>query len=313
MKLVEHADILNAAEAIADVATHTPLIPAAWAGSLWLKPEMLQPIGSFKLRGASAAVAALPDDTRGVVTHSSGNHGRAIAHAAMQRGFACTVVVPDTAPAIKMRAIRDTGARLEVVPPTQRASRAERIRDTEGYALIPFDRHDVIAGQGTVALEILDDMPDTDTIVVPVGGGGLAAGAAVAAKAIAPHARVIGVQPELAADAVDSLRAGQLVEWSTEDRYRTIADGVRVGLAELTCAHILRYLDEVVTVSEDEILDAITDIASHAHLVCEPSGALSLAGYQRHGAGWGRTVAVLSGGNIDPQLLSRLLASSTDG
>ncbi len=307
MKLVEYRDIVDAADAIADTAHHTPLIPAAWAGSLWLKPEMLQPIGSFKLRGASAAVAALDDGTRGVVTHSSGNHGRAIAHAAAQRGFACTVVVPDTAPAIKMQAIRDTGATLDVVPPAQRAARAAEIRDSDGYALIPFDRHDVIAGQGTVAREILADMPDTDTIVVPVGGGGLAAGAAVAAKAVSPRTRVIGVQPELAADARDSLQAGKRVEWSTRDRYRTVADGVRVGLAELTWAHIHRYLDEIVTVSEDDILAAIADIATKAHLVCEPSGALSMAGYRRYGNDWGRTVAVLSGGNIDPQLLCRAL------
>src|SRR5262245_3097122 len=180
MDLVTLDDISAAAQRIVGVAVRTPLItaPAIGAG-LWLKPETLQPTGAFKVRGAVNAVFSLPPEVRarGVVTHSSGNHGQALAYAARVAGTACCVVVPSTAPAVKIEAIRALGAEIVLAPPPERLSEAERVAEERGATLIPpFDHHDVIAGQGTVALEILADLPEVDVIVTPVGGGGLISG-----------------------------------------------------------------------------------------------------------------------------------------
>ena len=300
--------ITAAGRAIAPMIIRTPLLPADWAGRLWLKPENLQPVGAFKIRGAANAVAALPPGTAGVVTHSSGNHGRALGHVAARAQIPCVVVVPDTAPRAKVTAMRATGAELVIVPGDQRESTAARLAAERGLIVVPpYDHPDVIAGQGTIGVEIVEDMSDVDTVVVPIGGGGLAAGVGAAVKALAPRIRVIGVEPELAADARDSLRAGHLVHWPIEDRYRTLADGVRVELSELTFAHVRAHLDDIVTVSESRIRAAVGELARHGHLVVEPSGALTTAAFRRHGEGWGRTVAVISGGNLDPELLAELV------
>lgn len=309
--LVGMAEIRAAAANLAGVAVRTPLLPSPWSPRLWLKPENLQPTGAFKLRGAYHAVAQLPALVRaaGVVTHSSGNHGQAVAYAARQFSVPCVVVMPEQAGPHKIAATRDLGAEVVLVPATERVSRTEAIAAERGMTIVPpFDHPDVIAGQGTVGLEIIEDLPGSqqlDTVLVPVGGGGLASGVATAIKESRPEVRVIGVEPELAADARESLAARELRTWPVTQTYQTAADGLRTHLSELTLAHLLARLDDIVTVSESEILAATEALLREARLVVEPSGAVTVAAYRR-GVASGRTVAVLSGGNLDPDLLARL-------
>jgi threonine dehydratase len=303
-------DVRAAADSIAGVAVRTPLLPML--PGFWLKPENLQPVGAFKVRGATHAVLALPADLRaaGVITHSSGNHGQALAYAGRVAGAPVVVVVPEGAPAVKVDAIRALGAEIVMVAPEDRESRAAELAAERNLTIIPpYDHPHVIAGQGTVGLEIVADLPDVEVVLVPVGGGGLASGVATAVKALAPRAAVIGVEPELAADAQDSLAHRELRTWTTEQRYRTVADGVRVPLSELTFAHLRERLDGIVTVTEEEILSTVPLLARSARIVAEPSGAVAPAAYlhRRDALPAGRTVAVVSGGNIDPALLARLL------
>jgi threonine dehydratase len=298
---------------LAGVALRTPLVPAPWAGEdFWVKPESLQPIGSFKLRGGYHAVASLPDERRaaGVVAHSSGNHAQAVAYAARAFGVPCVVVMPDVAEPTKVAATEALGARVVLVPPARRAEVMADLAQREGYAVIPpFDHPDVIAGQGTVGLEIAEDLSTVDVVLVPVGGGGLASGVATAVKALCPSAAVFGVEPELAADARESLAAGRVVVWPTEQTYRTVADGLRTNVSELTLAHLSASLDGILTVSEEEILGTAGRLARESRLVVEPSGAVSVAGYLHRRADLppGRTVAVISGGNLAPALLAKLV------
>ncbi|MFI7446260.1 threonine/serine dehydratase [Nonomuraea sp. NPDC049714] len=306
-------DVVAARARIAGDVVRTPLLPASWApGELWLKAENLQPIGAFKLRGALNAIGRLHPDVRarGVVTHSSGNHGQAVAWAARAAGVAAVVVMPDTATPVKMEATRRLGAEIVMVPGARREARAEAVRAERGMTLIPpFDHTDVIAGQGTLALEVLDDLDDIDTVIVPIGGGGLISGVGVAVTALSRRTRVVGVEPELAADARDSLARGRRVEWDARSASRTIADGTRAPVVgEITFPLIQATVDEIVTVSEDEILAAVAVLARRAHLVAEPSGALSVAAHLADPGRYGRAVAVLSGGNIDPPVLARALA-----
>jgi threonine dehydratase len=313
--LVTLADVQSAAQRIAGVAVRTPLLPAPGidpSGRLWLKPESLQPTGAFKIRGATNAVRSLPAQARsaGVVTHSSGNHGQALAYAARMAGIACCVVVPEGAPAVKVEAIRAQRAEIVLVPPDRRLSEAQRIAAERGATLIPpFDDPAVIAGQGTIGLEIVADLPDVDVVLTQIGGGGLISGVAVALKALRPSVQVIGVEPELAAETAQALRTGELIAWPVEQTYRTIADGVRTCPSALTFAHIQAYVDQIVTVSEAEIRSAVGVLAHAARLVAEPSGALTVAAYLHRSAHLppGKTVAVVSGGNADPDLLRSLL------
>jgi threo-3-hydroxy-L-aspartate ammonia-lyase len=313
------------------VAARPPLVPyrgAARAGDLLLKPESLQPTGAFKLRGAYNAVFAVTRDSccaapEGVVAHSSGNHGFAVAYAARVLGVRAAIVVPENAPAVKTDAIASTGAELVRCKPTfaARVAATEEIARVRGYhPVAPFDDRDVIAGQGTVGLEIAEDMADRppSAVLVPVSGGGLLSGIAVAVKSLLPGTRVIGVEPELAADALDSLRAGTRVAWSAEQTARTKADALRVEqVGELTFPHIQAYVDDIVTVSEEEMLEAIRRLALGARLVAEPGGAVAVAaalfrtreelGLAGGPAAGAPLVAVLSGGNVDPALLAAVL------
>ncbi|MBB6171982.1 threonine dehydratase [Nocardiopsis mwathae] len=288
----------------------TPLLPmpvVRGGPPLWLKAENLQPVGSFKIRGATNALSLLDDEARaaGVVTHSSGNHGRALAYAARAVGVACVVVVPEGAPQVKTDAMRELGAEVVIVTPAQRSETARRLAGERGLTLIPpFDDDAVIAGQGTVGLEILEDLPAVDTVLLPVGGGGLASGVATAVKELKPDAAVIGVEPELAADAAESLAVGRRIAWSPERTARTAADGVRVGLSDRTFAHLRERLDDILTVTEEEIRAAMGRIARRARVVAEPSGALAAAAVLSGRAPAGNTVAVVSGGNVDPVLLA---------
>jgi threonine dehydratase len=310
MDLVTLDDIRAAATDIAGVALRTPLLPCRWDDDLLLKSESLQPVGSFKLRGATHAVARLSAEqrARGVVTHSSGNHGQALAYAARAAGAPCTVVVPDGAPAVKVEQIRALGAEVVLVPPADRQVRAERIAAEEGRALVPpYDDRRIIAGQGTIGLEIVEDLPEVDVILVPVGGGGLSSGVATAVKALRPAAAVIGVEPAYAADAQESLATGEVVAWDVARTYRTSADGLRTNLSALTFAHLRERLDAIVTVTEEEIAAAMTRLVRDARLVVEPSGAVATAArmFRSSELPSGRTVAVISGGNVDPSVLAK--------
>ncbi|WP_219471478.1 threonine ammonia-lyase [Nonomuraea rhizosphaerae] len=303
MELVTIDDIHAAADRIKPVTLRTPLVPVEGA---WIKPESLQRVGSFKIRGAYNAVASLRPS--GVVTHSSGNHGQAIAYAAKQFGIPCVVVVPEGTPAVKADAIRRHGAELVTVPPPQRISAAMALAGERGLTMIPpYDHLAIIAGQGTIGLEIVEDLPDVEVVVTPVSGGGLASGIASAVKALRPSVTVLGVEPALAADALESLQAGHPVSWDTSRTFRTIADGLRADLSELTFAHLREHLDGIVTVTEDEIRSAMTHLARTARLVAEPSGAVTTAAMLAGHLPQGRTVLVLSGGNVDPDLYRQVI------
>ena len=314
-ELVSAADIAAAAERIAGVAVRTPLVP--FPGQQFLiKAESLQPTGAFKLRGAYAVISALDDDERrrGVIAHSSGNHAGAVGYAAAMLGVRAVVVVPDNTPGVKLAAVRSTGAEIVTVAPSlaARVAATEELIARHGYTLVPpFDHPGIIAGQGTVGLEIVADHPAADLVVVPVSGGGLIAGVAAAVKAHRPGAAVIGVEPELAADARESLRAGRRVRWDPARTQRTIADALRVEqVGELTFEHIRRYVDDIVTVSEEEIRTTVRRLALEARLVGEPGGAVAVAACLLHRSGLpaaAAPVAVLSGGNIDPALLAGIL------
>jgi threonine dehydratase len=320
-ELVDLTEIRAAAARLAGVALRTQLIPFPLADpGLLLKPESLQPTGSFKVRGAYAAISALPAEQRrrGVVAHSSGNHAQAVAYAAALLKAPATVVIPAGASPVKVDAARDLGATVVRCEPSlaARIATAQELADRFGYAIIPpFDHRDVIAGQGTVGLEIAEDGPDPDLIVCPVSGGGLLAGIAAAAAALLPRAKVVGVEPELAADARDSLRAGHRVSWPAADTRRTIADALRVEqVGELTFQHMLRQVHDIVTVSEDEIRAAMRALATSAHLVAEPGGAAAVAAFLSASSplpAAARPVAVVSGGNAEPALLADVLRGSS--
>lgn len=317
--LVSADEIRLAANRLSGIALRTPLVSLRiGATRLLVKAESLQPTGAFKVRGAYAAISALRPDqaSKGVVTHSSGNHAHAVAYAAAKLGIRATVVVPTNAPAVKVAAARSLGATIVGCEPSlpARVAAVQELIDEHGYTLIPpFDHRDVIAGQGTTGLEIVADCPEVDLVLCPVGGGGLVSGVAAAIKAANPGALVVGVEPELAADARDSLRAGHRVAWPAADTSRTIADALRVEqIGELPMLHIQRYLHDIVTVSDDEIRAAMRLVATGARLVAEPGGAVAIAACMFRSDQLPRArhpVAILSGGNVDPELLASVLHS----
>jgi threonine dehydratase len=319
MALISLADVRSAAAVLDGVALHTPLVACSWAdrasstSRLWVKPESLQPVGAFKLRGAYYTIASIADGARarGVVTHSSGNHGRAVAYAAREFGVPAVVVMPKVTPPVKIAAVEALGAEIVLVDPDDRLPVTAEIAGARGMSIVPpFDDPRVIAGQGTIGLEIVADAPDVDVVLVPVGGGGLASGVATAVKGLNPKIQVYGVEPEFAADAEQSLREGRRVEWPSQQTYRTVADGVRTPLSDLTFEHLRARLDGVVTVTDEQIEITVGLLAREANLVSEPSGAVAPAAYvfahDRLPAG--RTVAVVSGGNLDPAYLAELIA-----
>jgi len=314
--LVTVEEIRAAARRLDGVIVRTPLVPFPdTCPRLLVKPECLQPTGSFKLRGAFAAISVLTaaQRERGVVTHSSGNHGLAVAYAAEALGVPAVVVVPDNAAEVKVAAAARHGTRIVTVEPTleARIAAAQEQIDQHGYTLIPpFDHRDVIAGQGTIGLEIAADCPEADLVLVPVSGGGLISGIAAAVRAACPAAKVIGVEPELAADARESFRRGERVAWPASDTRRTIADALRVEqIGALPLRHILALVHDIVTVTEDEIREAVRQTATRARLVAEPGGAAAVAAwlFRRDLPPARAPVAVLSGGNIVPALLGEIL------
>ena len=314
--LVSIQEIREAAERIRGVATRTPLL--RWDDRTWLKPESLQPIGAFKLRGAYNKIASLTDAERrrGVVTYSSGNHAQAVARAARLLGTTAVICMPRDAPRVKVAGVERDGAEIQLtgMDSEERHALALRLVEERGLVMVePYDDPAIIAGQGTIGLEIVEDLPDVTSVVVPVSGGGLSAGVATAVKALAPESRVIGVEPELAADAKESIERGELITWTAEQTGRTMADGLRTNsLGPLPFEHLRRFIDEIVTVTEDQIADAIRTLARRARLVVEPSGAVGMAAEQTGAAGRpegdGRRVIVISGGNIDPEQFLRVLS-----
>jgi threonine dehydratase len=305
-------DLRQAAARIRPHVHRTPVMTCGtldrMAGArLFLKCENFQKAGAFKSRGAANAVFLLgdADAARGVATHSSGNHAAALALAARRRGIPAYVVMPDNAPAIKRAAVEGYGARVFPCRPTLQAREEElaRVVAQTGAAVVhPYNDARVIAGQGTAALELLEEVPDLDAVAAPVGGGGLLSGTALAVAATAPHARVIGAEPALADDAWQSLQAGRIIPPANAP---TIADGLRTGLGDLTFAILQRLVSVIVTVSEAEIVDAMRLIWERAKLMVEPSSAVPIAALMsgRAGVAGLRVGVILSGGNVD---LSRL-------
>ncbi|MBE2270227.1 MAG: threonine/serine dehydratase [Anaerolinea sp.] len=319
MMLVTLDEIYAARERLRPVITRTRLFPAGTDGAsvnVYVKPESFQPIGSFKLRGAYNKVAALVEQGRpaGIVAHSSGNHAQGVAYAARALGLPSVIVMPNNAPPIKVDATRALDAEIVFydVATQTREQVTEQIIAERGWALVhPFADPLIIAGQGTIGLEIFEDFPDVEQVIVPIGGGGLISGVAAAIKHLNPAVKVIGVEPELAADARDSFVQGRVVAWAAADTNRTIADGTRtLSVGAINLEHMQAHVDAVLTVSEDDIRAAVRRLALNVKLVTEPSGALPFAAWigQREKLPVQRnTVMVLSGGNIDPALLAEIV------
>ena len=314
-------DLIRAArDRIKPIARVTPLVDVSMAAGrpLWLKCESLQPGGAFKIRGAYNMVAQLGDDERrrGVVTYSSGNHGQAMALAARLLGAPAVVVMPTTAPSIKVQAARGFGAEVifEGTTSADRRARAEAEAAARGLTMVPpFDHEWIIAGQGTAGLEILEQRPDVAAVLVPIGGGGLVAGVAAAVKQSNPAVRVIGVEPAGAAAMKASVDAGHPV---TLPRTHSVADGLMpVRPGDLTFAHVQAYVDAVVTVEDAEIVEAVRWAFLDAKVVAEPSGAATIAAVRsgaldRAVAVDGPVVAIVSGGNIGLTTLAELAGES---
>ena len=304
------------------MALRTTLVPCPGGSrdrTLYFKPESLQPTGAFKLRGAYNKISSLSPEERGsgVVAHSSGNHAQAVAYAARALDTRAVIVMPRGAPKVKLDATSALGAEVVLVGPgsVERSRKAEELAVEHGYVPVPpYDDEVLMAGQGTVGAEILEDLPDVESVLVPVSGGGLIGGVSAAIKLVRPDVRVIGVEPELAADARESLKSGKLVEFPAEQVARTVADGLRVQrLGDAPFEHVRAFVDDIVTVTEGEILEAMRRLALRVRLVAEPSGAVTFAAHHFHRdelPDSRLTVAVISGGNVEPGLLARVVSGS---
>jgi threonine dehydratase len=321
--MVSLHDIRAAQSLLRGIAVRTPLIEWTSASDqrkLFLKLENQQPIGAFKLRGAYNKVASLTDEERrrGVISYSSGNHAQGVAYAARALGVRAVIVMPGNAPKNKLEATAALGAEIVTVGPgsEERRLRAEQLAAAHGYVIVPpYNDEKIIAGQGTVGLEILEDLPNVETVLVPVGGGGLISGVSAAIKLSnpkpgRPKVKVIGVEPELAADAQASLRAGRIVSFPAEQVSQTLADGLRTqSIGAINFEHIRAYVDDIVSVTEDEIREAMRALSANPKTVAEPSGAVAPAAFLFHADELPKAavnVAVISGGNIDPALLADL-------
>jgi threonine dehydratase len=305
-----------AARGLAGIAVKTPLVEIVTLANriavpVSLKCEHRQPVGAFKIRGAYTAISRIPPETRvrGVITYSSGNHGQAVAYAAQLFGIRAVVVMPERAPAVKVEGVRRLGGEVVIAgnSSSERFQMAQALAHQDGLAMVPpFESLDVIAGQGTCGLEILEELPTVETIVVPVGGGGLIAGIAAAVAALKPSVRVVGVEPVGAPKLARALEAGRPVKL---DHTESIADGLLpLSIGELPFAVLAPVVREAVQVTEEEIAEAVGFLFREGGLSVEPSGAVTtaalLSGRVRP---TGPTVAIVSGGNVDPALLQRLV------
>jgi threonine dehydratase len=333
-ELISLADIHAARERIASTVVRTPLVRlsrarlrmAGWpelsdsVPEIYLKDESAQPIGSFKLRGAYNKIAQLTPEQlkRGVITYSSGNHAQGVAYAARALGAKAVIVMPENAPRVKREATAALGAEIVMVGPasTERRQKAEELVAERGYIMVPpYDDDAIIAGQATCGVEILEQMPRVELVLSPVSGGGLLSGVATGIKLTAealgiPAPKVWGCEPALAADAKESFDSKRLVEWPAAKTTRTIADGLRTqSLGERNFAHILRFVDGIVAVTEDEIREALRIMLKATAIVAEPSGAAALAAtlfHARELPDARRVVAIVSGGNLDPDFRREL-------
>ena len=325
--LVTIEQIRAAAARIAPIAVKTPLVRAQFPGlsghgqprEIYLKAESLQPIGAFKIRGAANKILQLtPEEvSRGVITYSSGNHGQATAYVAREVGAKAVIVMPSNAPAIKRAATISFGAEIVDVglASSERLAKSDELVRKHGYVVIPpYDDEQIIAGQGTCGLEIVESLPSVDLVLVPVSGGGLLSGIAAAVKRLSPQTKVYGVEPELAGDTAESFRTGSIVTWAAELTSRTLADGLRTqSVGERNFAHIQAFVDGIVTVTEPEIRAAMRAIVAATRLVPEPSGAVAAAALLFHAdklPAYKTAVAVVSGGNVDPALLAQMLTEN---
>ena len=309
MSAVSFDDVRAAATRIDGIVAHTPDIssPAldALAGRrLFFKCENLQHVGAFKYRGASNAVALLGDEAEnGICTHSSGNHAQAVALAAKRRGVSAYIVMPDTAPKIKVEGVRSHGAEITFCEPTleARETTAASVMQRTGATFVhPFDNPRVVAGQGTAALELIAEVGPIDAIIAPIGGGGLLSGTSITTRALLPNARIFGAEPSGADDAARSLAAGELIPQTSPD---TICDGLLTSLCEMTYEILSTHLEAIITVTDQEVIEAMRLIRDHLDMIVEPSSATVLAAILRpefvalegiHSVG-----LILSGGNVD--------------
>ena len=301
-------DIRQAAERIRPYAHRTPVLTCASldqqvGAQVFMKCENLQKVGAFKFRGACNAVFSLTDEeaTRGVATHSSGNHAQALALAARIRGIPAFIVMPENAPTVKKAAVAGYGGQITFCEQTlqsRESSLAQVVEETGATVIHPYNTHQVIAGQGTATLELLEEIPDLEVVIAPVGGGGLLSGTSIAAQGISADIRVIGAEPEMADDAYRSLQAGHIIP---SENPRTIADGLLTSLCDLTFSIIQQNAEQIVTVSETAILEAMKFVWERAKIIIEPSAAVPVALL------WERKIdltglrvgAILSGGNVD--------------
>jgi len=320
--IVTLEDIQQARARLKGITVHTPALDLtadiADPGDtrrLFLKLENLQPIGAFKLRGAYNKIATLTPEERkrGVIAYSSGNHAQGVAYAARALDTKAVIVMPGNAPTIKLEATAGMGAEIVKVGAgsQERQQKAEALAAQHGYAIVPpYNDEKIIAGQGTMGLEILEQVPDVETVLVPVGGGGMISGIAAAIKLSRPSVKVIGVEPALAADAQASFRSGAVVNLPAEEVTRTVADGLRTqSIGTINFEHIRKFVDDIVTVSEEEIRETMRRLSLHPKTVAEPSGAVSAAGFLFRAKELPPArvhVAVISGGNIEPRMLAEL-------
>ncbi len=317
--MITLSDIHTAQKRLQNVTARTKLVEfetcAEEPRRLLLKAENQQPIGAFKLRGAYNKIASLPEQERqrGVISYSSGNHAQGVAYAARALHVKAVIVMPNNAPQIKREATAKLGAEIVLVGPgsDERKNKAEELAAQHGYVIVPpYNDEHIIAGQGTIGLEILEALPDVETILCPVGGGGLISGVAAAIKLTDPKVKVIGIEPELAADAQASLRSGKIVRFPAEQVSRTVADGLRTqSIGPINFEHIRAYVDDIITVTEDEIRQAMKYLAMNPDTIAEPSGAVATAGFIFHAHELPRTklnVAIISGGNIEPGMLKKI-------
>ncbi|HZC22453.1 MAG TPA: threonine/serine dehydratase [Candidatus Binatia bacterium] len=317
--MITLSDLETAHTRLDGITRRTRLIPfplcAEDPRQLLLKPENQQPIGAFKLRGAYNKIASLSELERekGVISYSSGNHAQGVAYAARALNVKSVIVMPNNAPQIKREATAKLGAEIVLVGPgsEERKNKAEELAAQHGYVIVPpYNDEKIIAGQGTIGLEILEDLPEVEAVLAPVGGGGLISGVAAAIKLTNPKIKVIGVEPELAADAQASLRTGKIAQWPAEQVSRTLADGLRTqSIGPINFEHIRAYVDDIITVTEDEIRQAMKFLSANPDTIAEPSGAVSVAGFTFHAKELPHTklnVAIISGGNIEPHMIEEL-------
>jgi threonine dehydratase len=316
--MVGLSDIKAARELLRRVAVRTPLVSCKLPQErqIFIKPENLQPVGSFKLRGAYNKISSLtPEEkARGVVAHSSGNHAQGVAYAAHALGVRAVIVMPGNAPEVKLQATRAFGAEIVLVGPASedRIHKAEELEKELGLVPVPpYNDEKIIAGQGTIGLEILEDLEDVEVVLAPVGGGGLISGIGTAIKESRPGVKIIGVEPEFAADARETLRTGKIQFTLAENAAQTLADGLRSqSVGPINFQHIRKYVDAIVAVTEDEIKQAMRQLLFAGRILAEPSGAVTTAAAMFHAheiPQSNKTVAVVSGGNIEPQLFTDIL------